>query len=54
MVFGSEVLAPVDLIYGVSEYGLDLPCHIVFVERLKEKLRESHAFVCEALKQASV
>lgn len=50
IVFEAEVWVPVD--YGVREKELDFPCRQAFVDRLKEKLRESLAFVQESLKQS--
>ena len=45
LVFGEEIIMPADLVYGVVGMNPDLPCHVMFVETLRDKFRSAYEMV---------
>ena len=45
LVMGEDIVMPSDMVYGVQGHQLEQPCTVMFVEALRQTLRESYGVV---------
>ena len=53
LVLGEEIIMPVDMIYGVPGVTREQPCTVMFVETLRQTLRESYALARSYLEKSA-
>ncbi len=53
LVFGEDIIMPADLVFGVVGVDPEAPCHILFVESLREQFRSAYEFVRLALQKSA-
>ena len=54
LVFGEDIIMPVDLVFGVVGMNPELPCHVVFVESLRDKFKYAYELVRIQLQKSAV
>ena len=53
LVFGEDLIMPADLIFGVVGMNPDAPCHVLFVESLRDKFKYAYETVRSSLKKSA-
>ena len=45
LVYGEDIIMPADLVFGVVGVNPELPCHVLFVEALRERFKSAYEWV---------
>ena len=45
LVYGEDIIMPADLVFGVVGISPELPCHVMFVEALRERFKNAYEWV---------
>ena len=53
LVYGEDIIMPADLVFGVVGVSPELPCHVMFVESLRERFKEAYEWVRIQLKKSA-
>ena len=53
LVMGEDIVMPSDVVYGVQGHQLKQPCTVMFVESLRQSLRESYGVVRDNLEKSA-
>ena len=53
LVMGEDIVMPSDMVYGVQGHQLEQPCTVMFVESLRQSLRESYGVVRDNLEKSA-
>ena len=53
LVFGEDIIMPADLVYGLPGLNPEVPCTVLFVESIKERLKEAYESVRVELQKSA-
>ena len=53
LVLGEEIIMPADMVYGVQGLANEQPCTVMFVEALRQTLREAYSLVRDRLEKSA-
>ena len=45
LVFGEDLIMPADLVFGMLGISPEAPCHVLFVESLRDQFKDSYEMV---------